>query len=72
MVVGREDYLTVHDSLLEEIKGVPDPLLVEVVDFVRFLKAQKAQERLETAVLTEPMLVKDWLRPEEEHAWRDL
>ena len=29
-------------------------------------------ERLETALLSETALRKDWLRPEEDEAWRDL
>jgi hypothetical protein len=60
------------ELLLHEIEGAPEPLLAEVVDFIRFLKRQKAQEHLETALLTEASLAKDWLKPEEEAAWRDL
>ncbi|GAH36362.1 unnamed protein product, partial [marine sediment metagenome] len=51
---------------------LPKPLLGEVLHFVRFLKSQAAQDRLETALLSEPALRKDWLRPEEDEAWRDL
>ena len=64
--------MTTRDLLLAEIEGAPEPLLAQVIDFVRFLKAQKAQERLETALISETTLRKDWLRPEEDEAWRDL
>lgn len=58
------------DVLLREMEDLPAPLFEEVLDFVRFLK-MRAQERLETAALSESVLEKDWLRSEEE-AWRDL
>ena len=58
--------------LLDELQDVPEPLLAEVMDFVRFLKAKKIQEHLETALLSEPALQRDWLRSEEDEAWRDL
>lgn len=64
--------MDVKERLEQELKGVPEPLLVEVVDFVRFLKHQAAEERLEPALLSESALAKDWLRPEEDAAWRDL
>ncbi len=61
-----------REHLLREIEGVPDPLLEEVVDFVRFLKAKGASERLETALLSESALAREWLSPEEDEAWKDL
>lgn len=60
------------DILLREAEGLPEPLLQEVLDFVRFLKMKAVQERLETALLSTTALEKDWLRPEEEEAWQDL
>lgn len=60
------------DELLEEVREMPEPALEEVLDFVRFLKAMQASELNETALLTEPALAKDWLRPEEEAAWQHL
>ena len=64
--------MTAKDLLLEEIQDVPEQILTEVVDFVRFLKAQRVRGDLETALLSETSLQKDWLRAEEEEAWRDL
>ncbi len=58
--------------LLREAAGLPDTMLEEVLDFVRFLKAKAAQEGLETAVLSEGTLARDWLRPEEDEAWQEL
>ncbi len=60
------------DALLREAADLPAPLLQEVLDFVRFLKMKAAQERLETLLLSQTVLEKDWLRPEEDEAWQDL
>jgi hypothetical protein len=59
-------------AVIGEIEDLPEPLLGEVLHFVRFLKSKVVQERLETALLSETALRKDWLRPEEDEAWRDL
>ena len=61
-----------QELILKEIEQVPEPLLEEVLDFVRFLKAPRAEEKLEVSMLSESALQKDWLRPEEDEAWRDL
>ena len=64
--------MTTKELLINEIKGVPEPLLAEVLDFVYFLKAKIAREKLEPAVMSESSLSGDWLRPEEDEAWQDL
>lgn len=64
--------MTAKDLLLGELQDLPEPLLAEVIDFVRFLKSRRIGERMETAVLSESSLAKDWLQLEEEDAWRDL
>ena len=58
--------------ILNEIQQVPDPLLEEILDFIRFLKAKAIVERMEAAVASESTLKKVWLKPEEYEAWRDL
>ena len=60
------------EAVIQEIQDLPVDLLQEVLDFVRFLKSQDTKERLETTVLSEAVLSRDWLRPEEGKAWRDL
>jgi hypothetical protein len=60
------------EAVIREIDDLPRTLLQEVLDFVRFLKSKSNQERLETALLSETALGKDWLRPQEDDAWRDL
>lgn len=60
------------EAIIREIDELPTDLLQEVLDFVRFLKSQAMKKQLETAILSEPVLGRDWLRPEEEETWKDL
>ena len=59
-------------TILEDLQGIPDSWLEEGQDFIRFLKERARKERGETALLSEPSLARDWLRPEEDEAWQDL
>lgn len=68
-----QSYSTSPEELLvQEIEQIPDELLVEVLNFLLFLKSRHQQEKLETSLLNESSLQKDWLRPEEDEAWQDL
>lgn len=60
------------ELLLNEIEQTPEPLLDEVLDYLRFLKGKLAAQRLDTAIASESALKKDWLRPEEDEAWQSL
>lgn len=64
--------MTTRDVLLKEIQQVPEPLLQEVLDFIRFVQVRVVGGRFETAIASEPSLCKDWLKPEEDAAWQDL
>lgn len=64
--------MTTKDAILKDLQGMPDPLFEEVRDFVRFLKDRSRGEANDSALLSEPSLARDWLRPEEDEAWRDL
>ena len=64
--------MTKKDQLLSEIEEIPEPLLMEVLDFIRFLKTKITKEALETAIASESSLKKDWLKPEEDEAWQNL
>ena len=64
--------MTKKELLIKEIEGVPEPLLDEVLDFVRFLKAKKVKEKIEIVIASESSLKKDWLTPEEDEAWQSL
>lgn len=60
------------ELLIREIEQVPEPFLDEVLDFVHFLKTKILRERLDITIVSESSLKKDWLRPEEDEAWRSL
>ncbi|NJL49963.1 MAG: DUF2281 domain-containing protein [Leptolyngbyaceae cyanobacterium SM2_5_2] len=64
--------MTTKDLIWQELEQAPADLLDKVLVFLRFLKSVQAQDGLETALLSESALQKDWLLPEEEEAWQDL
>ncbi len=55
-----------------EIEAFPEPYLEEVLDFIHFLKDKAIKRRMEDAILSELVLARDWLSPEEDEAWKDL
>ncbi len=61
--------MEVRNLIFKEIEKIPEQYLVEVLDFIRFLKSKTSEE---TAIASEVSLKKDWLRPEEDEAWQDL
>jgi hypothetical protein len=64
--------MTTKELIVREIKKIPEPLLEEVLDFIRFLEVKVSTERMGTAIASETSLKKDWLKPEEDEAWKDL
>ncbi len=64
--------MNAKESLLTEIEQIPESLFPEILKFVQYLKYKHQQEQLETKLLSESALAKDWLTPEEDEAWQDL
>jgi len=64
--------MKVKELILKEIEKIPEQYLIEILDFIRFLKTKALEERMGTAIASETSLGKDWLRPEEDEAWQDL
>jgi len=60
------------ETLIRELEDLPAAFLQEVLNFIQFLKVRATQEHLETVLLSESALRKDWLRPEEDEAWQSL
>ena len=60
------------ETLVREVEDLPTAFLQEVLDFVQFLKVKATQEHPGMALLSESALRKDWLKPEEDEAWRSL
>lgn len=42
--------MNTKDLLIQELEQVPEPILDEVLDFLRFLKAKHDQEKLELQI----------------------
>ena len=80
--------MNAKESLLTEIEAIPESLIPEVLNFVQYIKYKhqlrlahgeetsagflNQNEKLETAILSESALAKDWLTPEEDEAWQHL
>ena len=63
--------MTQKEVLMQELQAIPDSLAGELLDFIRFLRL-RTSEKHETALLSESSLLKDWNRPEEDEAWKNL
>lgn len=59
-------------EVVVKIKGIPENLIDEVIDFIQFLKRKKVKESIEITIASESSLSKDWLSGEEEKAWQNL
>lgn len=64
--------MEVKELILKEIERVPEQYLTEILNFIRFLEEKALKEGMETAIASETSLKKDWLRNEEDEAWRNL
>lgn len=60
------------DLIQKEIEAFPEPYLEEILDFIYFLKEKASKKRMETEILSESVLAKEWLSPEEDEAWKNL
>ena len=60
------------ELVLNEIEKIPEPFLEELLDFIRFLETKILEQKMETTIASESSLKKDWLRLEEDEAWKDL
>ena len=60
------------ELIAHELDAIPESLLDEVLDFVRFLRAKNEFRVPETALLSEASLAAEWLTPDEDHAWQNL
>ncbi len=58
--------------IVNELSDVPDEFVNEIIDFIKLLKSQKKSEKISTHLASEYVLGKEWLRPEEEEAWKNL
>ncbi len=64
--------MTLKKSLLQEIEEMPEDFLPEIWKFIEYLKYKQQQNQLETPLLSESALAKDWSTLSEDQAWQDL
>lgn len=67
--------MTTREALKKEINEIPDNLLKDLYDYIKYLKYKKKYEekdKIETMYASEQVLKKDWDNPEEDKAWKDL
>jgi hypothetical protein len=64
--------MEMKELILKEIERVPEQYHLEILDFIRFLEAKELEQKMETAIASESSLRKDWLRLEEDEAWKNL
>jgi hypothetical protein len=65
--------MEIKDLIFKEIERIPEQHLSEVLDYIRsFDEAKALKKKIGSAIASETSLKKDWLRPEEDRAWKDL
>ena len=60
-----------EDLIAQELQGASQTLLQEVLALIKLRKGQP-NSAVETAMMSESSLGKEWLSPEEDEAWQDL
>ena len=64
--------MTNRDLLIREVEALPESVIGEILEYVKALRERTKLGDLETALASESSLKKDWLRPKEDEAWKDL
>jgi hypothetical protein len=72
VTVGQVLNMSIREKILQETENASESILIEVLDYLQYLKIKHQQGIMETALLSEAILAEDWLKPEEEAAWQDL
>jgi hypothetical protein len=68
----EEHTMTAKEAILKAVEDLPEERLGELACYAALLRHKSAVEASPMALASEPTLAKDWLRPEEDEAWRDL
>ena len=64
--------MEVKELIVKKIEYVPEPYLMELLDFMRFLERKDVEPKMDLAIASESSLKTDWLSSEEDEAWKDL
>ncbi len=64
--------MTAKEAIVRAVEDLPEECLEDLARYVEKLRQRAALHAVPTALASEAVLAKDWLRPEEDEAWRDL
>jgi len=64
--------MTTKEAILKAVEDLPEECLDDLANYAELLRHKTALLTLPTAMASERVLAKDWLRPEEDEAWQDL
>jgi hypothetical protein len=64
--------MTAKEAIVHAVEDLPDECLDDLAHYVDALRRRASLRAVPTALASETVLAKDWLRPEEDEAWRDL
>lgn len=64
--------MSTKEILYEQLEKLPESLLKKIFEHISLLQISQVKENAETYQLSEPSLSKDWMKKEEDKAWRNL
>jgi hypothetical protein len=64
--------MTAKETLLQTVEELPPEFIVDLAEYAKQLRWKAAHREAPTALASQEVLAKDWLRPEEDEAWKDL
>ena len=64
--------MTTKDAIIHAVEELPAEYLDELAAYLRQMQLRAANQNVPTALASEKVLARDWLRPEEDEAWREL
>ncbi|MCX7759642.1 MAG: hypothetical protein N2Z81_00475 [Hydrogenothermaceae bacterium] len=62
--------MEIKDRIIREIDKLTEESLQQILSFI--LLIENREKKMEISLLSEKALGKDWLKPEEDEAWKDL
>ena len=68
----RREKMEMKELVIQKIEKIPEHHLEEVLEFIRSLEVERYEKGIGTEIASEKSLKKDWLKPEEDEAWKNL
>jgi hypothetical protein len=65
-------FMSTKELIVREITDASEDFSVELLELIRALKLVRHQDSNEVSLVSQNILSKDWLSPEEDEAWKDL